>query len=141
MADPLSGGIEAKGVDPQGQFKAASLGTAAQQKPHMTFPVKPQALKEIINNLDSLKGRTADSEVVKETTDSGATKYSFIDTRNNQPLAVMTEQNGQASLSLYKSPAELAKRIDSVFINADSIKEFVAKSRSDVPSETYAFKP
>jgi len=141
MADPLSGGIEAKGVDPQGQFKAASLGTAAQPKPHMTFPVKPDAFKEIINNLDKLKGRTTDSEVVKETTASGATKYSFIDKRNNQPLAVMTAQNNQANLSLYKSPEDLAKRIDSVFVNADSIKEFVTQSRADIPSETYAFKP
>ena len=39
------------------------------------------------------------------------------------------------------SPEDLAKRIDSHFVSANSIKEFVAESRADIPAESYAFKP
>lgn len=138
MGDVLSGGIEAKGIDPQTQFKAAASGIPAAPKPYVTFPVKPEAVDKIINNMGKLKGRTDDAEIVTEKSSDGKTRYSFIDNRNNQPLAVMQTQNGQTSLTLYKSPEQLAQRIDSAFVKAADIKEFISESRADAPARAAA---
>jgi hypothetical protein len=137
MADPLAGGIEAKNVNFQADFKAAS---SAGPKPFITFPVKPEAASKIISNLDALKGRTDDSAILKENTATGGTKYSFMDTRTNTPLAVMNTQNGQASLSLYKSSEDLAKRIDSAFVKTEDVRNFIAEVRADSPTQVASLK-
>lgn len=124
MSNPLAGGISTK-TNPQSQFRMATSGAAAPPVPWLTIPVEPEATKKIVLNLDRIKGRTDDSNITKETTPAGATRYSFMDTRNNQPLAVMNTENGRTSLALYKSPEDLAKRIDSVFVKADDIKQFI----------------
>ena len=84
----------------------------------MSFHVKPEATAEIISNLDALKGRTDDSEIIQK--DS---KYSFMDTRNNRPLAEIDTATNK--VTLYKSVESLAARINSNFVTAEDIRGFI----------------
>jgi hypothetical protein len=100
-----------------------SFRRASHPPPVMTVPIKPDVVPEIISGLGRLKGRTEETDIVQ----SGSV-YSFIDKRTNQALVeVNTKEN---VLTLYKSPKELAERIDSAFISADTITKFINDSRS-----------
>src|SRR3989338_587780 len=114
MADP---NLIATNVKMGSDFKGA-----ARIQPVLSIQVKPDAVTSIISNLDKLKDRTDDSEIVKS-----CGKYSFMDKRNNQPLAELDSHNGM--LTLYKSPKDMAERIDSAFISTKTINDFIATSR------------
>ena len=117
LSDPLAGGITSN-IPVQGDFKTASLGATPAPIPAMSFHVKPEATAEIISNLDALKGRTDDSEIIQK--DS---KYSFMDTRNNRPLAEIDTATNK--VTLYKSVESLAARINSNFVTAEDIRGFI----------------
>lgn len=133
----MSGGIEAKGIDPQQQFNNAAMNAPKPASAYITLPIKPEGVQKIVENLNTLQGRTDDSRIDREI-GSGTVKYSLIDTRNNQPLAEMTRQGGQGWLTLYQSPENLAKRIDSNFVSARSIRDFLDENRMDAPSAQMA---
>jgi hypothetical protein len=125
MSDPATGDIEARGITPQTDFKDAASATPAPARPYITFPIKPDVVKKVISQLDEIKGRTKDSKITVEQTAGGGTKYSLIDKRDNQPLAVMNARGDDATVTLYKSPEALAKRIDSIFVSQKKITEFI----------------
>lgn len=120
MSDPLAGGITSD-VPVRGDFKDASLGATPAPIPVMSVRIKPEAVANIINNLDDLKGRTNDSEIVKQ-----GSQYSFMDKRTDQPLAKLDAAGG--TLKLYKTPEALAQRIDSVFVSTKDIKDFIKEN-------------
>lgn len=129
MSDPATGDIKAKGIAPQTDFTVAAAGAAPSAKPYTTFAVKQDVVKDIVSQLGKLKTVTDDAKITKESLPDGGTKYSFIDTRDNQPLAIMrAHQGAEATLTLYKSPEALAKRIDSRFVSVQDIKEFIQTS-------------
>lgn len=139
MSSSANGVIEATGITPRTDFKAAASVSPA--RPFMTFPVKPESAKEIINKFDQVKNRTDDSKTTSEPTVDGGTRFSFIDKRDNQPLAVMNVQGGGATITLYKSPESLANRIDSNFISAKDIRDFIQSSQIATPQLASGMKP
>ena len=116
MADP---NLISTNIKIGGDFKAATLPS-----PVLKIQVKPEVIPEIIARLDTLKGFTKDSEIVQL-----GNKYSFIDKRNNQPLAEMDA--GAGTLSMYKSPKDMAARIDSFFVSTKGIADFIASSKTN----------
>lgn len=92
--------------------------------PVMSFRVKPEAIPGIVSNLGDLKGRTNDSEIIQQ-----GQKYSFMDKRNNQPLAELDTANGM--VTMYKSPESMAARIDSAFVSAKDIKDFIKENTAE----------
>ena len=141
MSSLATGDIEAKGITPRADFKAAATAAPTPAKPYVTFAVKPEIANELIEKLDQIKGRTDDSKITTESVGNGGTKFSLIDTRNNQPLAVMNKQGNDATLTLYKSPEALAARIDSAFISVKDIKDFVEESKLSAPQVASTMKP
>jgi len=127
MSDPLPGGITSD-VPLRGDFKNASLGAAPAPAPVMSVRIKPEAVATIISNMDDLKGRTNDSEIVKQ-----GSQYSFMDKRTDQPLAKLDTAGG--TLTMYKSPEALAQRIDSVFVSAKDIKDFIKENQVELAPE------
>ena len=98
-------------------------------KPALSVPIKPEIAKQVVNSLSDIQGRTDDSEITKKPIAPGGTEYALMDKRNGQPLATLQEQGGKYTLALYKSPPDLAKRIDSVFIDEKKINDFIKESR------------
>lgn len=88
----------------------------------MVVPIKPDVIPDIVNNLGKLKGRTDDSDIVR----NGDT-YSFVDKRTNMPLAELNTKDN--TLALYKTPRDMALRIDSAFISEKTITTFINDSR------------
>lgn len=104
----------------------AAFSSASKPAPVLSIQVKPEVIPEIIKNLGTLQGRTDDSAIVHR----GAT-YSFVDKRDGKPLAELDTKNEK--LTMYKSPADMAERIDSTFIKEGTIKNFLKESAASPP--------
>ena len=111
-------------------FTKAAAGHSADQGPVATYPINAKATQELLGNLKSLQSRTDESRLERETTPEGQTKYALIDMKNNQPLATLQVSGQQGTLALYKSPEDLAKRIDSFFVTPDTINAFLNEARA-----------
>lgn len=122
MADPVTGNVTTD-VNMKGSFKGASEGSSIAAKPYISYTVKPEKIPQIVENLAALESRTDDAKIVKR-----GTKYAFMDMKNGQPLAELDTAAGV--MTLYKSPTDLAARIDSHFISAEKIKDFINDSRA-----------
>ena len=126
MSDPvMSGGIQTD-VAVRNDFKNASSGTAPAIAPVMSIRIKPEAVNDIVSNLDAIQGRTDDSQILQ-----AGSKYALMDTRTNQPLAELNTAN--STLTMYKTPESLAARIDSAFISSSDIKDFIKENRVESP--------
>lgn len=121
------GGLQCD-INVKKDFSCVSPG-APPLKPVMVYPVKPGVAQEVVKNLSAIQGRTDDSEIVQRPGANGGTQYAFVDKRNGQPLAALQEEGGQYTLALYKSPADLATRIDSFFVSEAKINDFVRDSQ------------
>lgn len=118
MADP---NLIATSVKPNAAFASAS-----KPAPVLSIQVKPEVIPEIIKNLGALQGRTDDSAIVQK----GST-YSFVDKRDGAPLAELNTET--AKLTMYKSPKDMAERIDSAFIKEGTINKFLKESSASTP--------
>ncbi len=122
MNDPVAAGGIQTNVPMRENFQQASLGTAPAIAPVMSFRIKPEAVKDIINNLDDIQSRTDDSQIVQQ-----GSKYALMDNRTSQPLAELNTAN--STLTMYKTPESMAARIDSVFVSSKDIKDFIQENK------------
>lgn len=97
--------------------------SVAAPQPVLSIQVKPDMIPQIIGGLNTLKGRTNDSEVIQT-----GNKYSFMDKRSGQPLADIDA--GTGTMNLYKTPKDMAARIDSIIISESTINKFLADSKA-----------
>lgn len=115
-------------ADPSGIATAVSVGgafvPASRTPPVLTIQVKPEAVKTIISSLGDLKGRTDDSEITQK-----GSAYTFTDKRTGLPLAELDTNSG--TLAMYKSPKDMAARIDSILISEKTITNFIAESKAE----------
>lgn len=115
---------------------AGDFKNAAPIQPIMVISIRPEVIPKIISNLSLLKGRTDDSEIVQM-----GHNYAFMDKRTNLPLAELDTSTG--TLSMYKSPKDMAARIDSTFVSVGTITDFIKTSRvpEQPPSVTATAQP
>lgn len=88
----------------------------------MSVQIKPEAVQNIINNIDKIQKRTDDSKIIQE-----GSKYSFMDLRNNQPLAELDTKSN--TLHFHLDISKFVQRVDTIFLKDDDVMDFIKENK------------